>query len=92
MLVNQAQMGALHQAYMTGQVSQDDYQREMTRLRVNDAGWQQANANNVATGLAVGAVALGTAAILSDSDSHRHHHHYNGHYHGGGGHYGRPRW
>jgi len=79
----QAQMGALHQAYMSGQVSPNEYDREMTRLRVNDAGWQQNNANNVAAGLAIGAVALGTAAILADD----HHHHY-GHYHRGY----RPCW
>lgn len=75
----QAQMGSLHQAYMAGQVSPQDYDREMARLRVNDAGWQQNNANNVATGVAVGALALGTAAILSDS-----HHHHHGYY--------RPCW
>lgn len=83
-------MGALHQAYMNGQISPEEYDREMARLRVNDAGWQQANANNVATGVAIGAVALGTAAILADDDHH--HHYYGGHYHG---HYRRgyhPRW
>ena len=78
----QAQMNALNQAYAAGQVSPDEYQREMTRMRINDAGWQQTNSNNVATGVAVGAVALGAAAILSSDDDH-----YHNHYHGG---YGRP--
>jgi hypothetical protein len=85
----QAQMGALHQAYMNGQISPDEYNREMARLQVNDAGWQQANANNVAAGVAIGAVALGTAAILADDGHHHHHGHYHGGYHRGGYH---PRW
>jgi hypothetical protein len=79
----QAEMGALHHAYMNGQVSRDEYDREMARLHVNDAGWQQANANNVATGVAIGAVALGTAALLSDDHHHhRYYHHRRYHHHG----------
>jgi len=70
----QAQMGALHNAYMNGQMSQDEYNREMTRLQVNDAGYQQ-QAANTATAVAVGAAALGAAAIISNNNGHHHHHH-----------------
>jgi len=75
----QAQMGALHNAYMNGQISREEYDREMTRLQVNDAGYQQQSANT-ATALAVGAAAIGAAAIISNNNGHHHHHHhYRGH-------------
>ena len=78
----QAQMGALHNAYMNGQVSRTEYDREMTRLQVNDAGYQQQSANT-ATAVAVGAVALGAAAIIANNNDgyhHRHHRYYRPHY------------
>jgi hypothetical protein len=75
----QAQMGALHNAYMNGQISQTEYNREMARLQVNDAGWQQQNSNDVATGVAVGAVALGAAAILANDDHHHHRYYHRRH-------------
>lgn len=71
----QAQMGALHNAYMNGQMSQEEYNREMTRLQINDAGYQQ-QAANTATAVAVGAAAIGAAAIIANNnDGHHHHHH-----------------
>ena len=82
----QAQMNSLHQSYMAGQISKRNYNRQMAQLQANDAGWQQQNANNVATGVAIGAVALGTAAIINNNN----HHGYYGHGHGyyGHGYYG----
>lgn len=80
----QAQMGALNNAYQNGQISRSEYDREMTRLQVSDAGYQQQNANT-ATAVAVGAAALGAAAIISNNSGHRHHHYY-------GRPYYRPRW
>jgi hypothetical protein len=71
----QAQMGALHNAYMRGDVSEDVYRNEMTRLQIGDAGWQQNQANAATTAAVVGAVAIGAAAI-SNNNSHRHHHHH----------------
>lgn len=72
----QAQMDALHGSYMAGDVSESEYRREMARLRVNDAGWQQQNSNNVTTAAAVGVAAVGVAALLDNNDNHHHHHHY----------------
>jgi len=71
----QAQMGALHNAYMNGQVSRAEYDREMTRLQIDDAGYQQQSANT-ATAVAVGAAAIGAAAIISNNSHHNHHRRY----------------
>ena len=70
----QAQMGALHQAYSRGDMSEYEYRQEMTRLQINDAGWQQNQANAATTAAVVGAVALGAVA-LSNNNNNRHHHH-----------------
>ncbi len=83
----QAQMGALNNAYRNGQISGEEYNREMTRLQVNDAGYQQ-QAANTATAVAVGAAAIGAAAIIANNNDHHHHNYYRG------GRYYRPhrRW
>ena len=82
----QAQMGALNQAYSNGQISRAEYDREMTRLQVNDAGYQQQNANT-ATAVAVGAAAIGAAAIIANNNDNHHNHYYSRrpyhHHHGG---------
>ncbi len=82
----QAQMGALNQAYANGQISRAEYDREMTRLQVNDAGYQQQNANT-ATAVAVGAAAIGAAAIIANNNDNHHNHYYYRrpyhHHHGG---------
>ena len=83
----QAQMGALNNAYRHGQISRAEYDREMTRLQVNDAGYQQQNANT-ATAVAVGAAALGAAAIISNNNDHHHNHYYRPRYYNHG-HHGR---
>jgi hypothetical protein len=78
----QAQMGALHNAYVRGDVSEYEYRQEMTRMQIGDAGWQQNQANAATTAALVGAVAIGAAAI-SHNNRHRHYRHYNyGHGHG----------
>lgn len=69
----QAQMQALHNAYVAGNISDAEYRREMTHLQMNDAAWQQNNANAATTAAVVGVAALGVAAI---ADDHHHHHHY----------------
>ena len=79
----QAQMSSLYNSYMAGQISQREYNREMARLQANDAGWQQQQANDVAMGVGIAAVALGTAAII-DNNSHHGHYYGHGHYHGHG--------
>lgn len=74
-----AQMDALHHAYLAGNVSPREYRREMTRLEMADAAWQQNNANAAVTAAAIGAAAVGVAAAV---DHHDHHHHYDhGHHH-----------
>ena len=70
-------MGALHQAYSRGDISDYDYRQEMTRLQINDAGWQQSQANAATTAAVVGAVAIGAAAL---SNNNNHHHHHRGYY------------
>lgn len=68
----QAQMQALHHAYMAGNVSDREYRNQMTQLQMADAGWQQQNANTATAAAVIGVAAIGTAALL-DND-HRHHH------------------
>lgn len=76
----QAQMGALQQAHAAGDVSDAEYRREMARLQMNDAGWQQQNANTATTAAVVGVAALGAAAIL-DNNHHHHSYYRRGYYH-----------
>ena len=76
----QAEMHALHRAYLAGNVSESGYHDNMTRLQMYDAGWQQQNANTAAM-VAVGAAAIGAAALLSDNHHHHHRHHGNWHRH-----------
>lgn len=71
-----AQMDALYNAYRAGNISESEYRREMTRLQVNDAGWQQQNANAATTAAVVGVAAVGAAALLDDNDHHHHHYHH----------------
>jgi len=73
----QAQMAALHNARLAGDVSDYEYRQEMARLRYYDAGWQQQQANDLATA----AVITGVAAVALGS--HGHHHHHRGHWHRG---------
>ena len=81
----QAQMNALYNSYQAGNISDYEYRQEMHRLQMNDAAWQQNNANAATTAAVVGVAAIGAAALLSDDDHHHHHHHYHRpHY--------RPRW
>ena len=75
----QAQMNGLHNAYMAGNVSEHDYQAQMTQLQMADAAWQQNTANAATTAAVVGVAAIGTAALLDD---HHHHHYHYGHGHG----------
>ena len=81
-----AQMGALHNAYLRGDVSPEEYRREMTHLQISDAGWQQQNANAATTAAVVGVAAIGTAALLNNSHHHSRWHDgrwHNGHWHRG---------
>jgi len=73
----QAQMNALHHAYVAGEVSESEYRRGMRDLSIADAGWQQEAANAATTAAVVGAAAIGTAALID----HHHWHGHHGHWH-----------
>lgn len=68
-------MGALNQAYSRGDISDYEYRQNMTRMQINDAGWQQNQANAATAAALVGAVAIGAVA-LSNGSRHRHYHHH----------------
>lgn len=63
----QAQMQAVYNARMTGNMSESEYRARMNDLHVADAGWQQQTANNAATAAAIIGVAALGVAVANDN-------------------------